>query len=180
MSILTQSALAQSTAAAGLDLTAELIVSIPLGCSFAEYQGTRATLEAEGVIPAGTKWPDAFNDLVWEDGTFEYWLRRKRPEGIKGPRKNFLSVDWWMFRCDPIQRKSHETVAIEKKSKELADEIHRHSPKGKEEWNKQWFASLEAQRDDRFQDFIALIPGATKPKRSRRPTRSARPQGAQA
>lgn len=162
---LTQSAFAQSPASAGLDLLSEIIVCLPFR-GIAEYQGTRAALELEGIIPAGTKWPDGFNDLCWEDGKFRYWIRRKRPEGVKGPRKQFLDVDWWMLRCDPVNAKSRGAEDIERKSKELADEIYRQSIKGRSAIAAQFKAYWKAQDDEKFQAFKSLIAGINRPKRA--------------
>lgn len=63
-----------------LDPSAELVVCTPYS-DIVEYQGTRATLEAEGVIPADADWPEGFNDLHWEDDQYRYWLccERGRP-----------------------------------------------------------------------------------------------------
>jgi hypothetical protein len=166
--IITQSTFAQSPAAAGLDFSLEVIVCTP-HTEIAEYQGTRAALEAEGVIPQGTKWPEGFEDLRWRDEKFKYWLRRIRPEGAKGPRKQFADFDWWMFRFDPINRKGPGELHVERKAKELADLIYRQSPKGRDEWSKQFDRYWKAKGDDKFQAFKALIPGAVAPSRGRKP-----------
>jgi hypothetical protein len=165
---LAQSAFAQSPASAGLDLSKEIIVCLPFR-GIAEYQGTRAALEAEGIIPSDTKWPDGFGDLHWEDDKFKYWIRRLRPEGVKGPRKQFLGVDWWMLRCSPVNGMSRDAEAIELKAKALADEIYRQTPKYREECNKEWDAYSKARDDDKFQAFKSLIAGITRHKRGRRP-----------
>lgn len=179
MGYLDQSAFAQSPASTGLNLSTEIIVCTPHG-EIAEYQGTRAALEAEGVIPDGTEWPEGFDSLHWEDGSFNYWLRRERPEGIKGPRKQFLTVDWWMFRCNPATTKSFEAKAIERKAQALKDEIYRQSTKAQEERNKQWNAYWIARKDEEFQAFKAIIPGLVRPKRSRRQKTVEQSQGAAA
>ena len=137
-----------------LDPSAELVVRTPYS-DIAEYQGTRATLEAEGVIPAGTDWPEGFNDLRWQDSKFYYWLRRERPEGRKGPRREFLSVDWWMFRCDPLEADSIEANTIKRKAKDLADTIHRVSAKGQAESSAHWHRCYKARNDKPFQAFKA-------------------------
>ena len=150
--------------------TQEIIVCTP--CSdIAEYQGTRAALEAEGVIPAGTKWPEGFDDLRWEDGRLRYCLHRQRPEGAKGPRKQFLGVDWWILRFDTLKNETIESIktrTVKRKTKELADFVYSLSAKGEAESRKQWKRYLEAERDERFQEFKALIPGIIRPKRGRK------------
>ena len=39
-----------------------------------EFQGTRAILDAEGIVPANIKWPEGYDDLRWDEGKFEYWI----------------------------------------------------------------------------------------------------------
>lgn len=170
-SVIAQSIFAQSSAATGLDFSTEIIVST-VDCLIAEYQGTRAAIEAEGVIPMGTKWPEGFDDLFWEDDHLRYWLRRKRPEGTKGPRKQFFEVDWWMLRFDPLAG-SLADRRLQMKSKELADTIYKLSDKGKKEHHKQWGLFWEATNDQKFQAFKALIPGVAEPKRTRKPKEAA-------
>lgn len=138
----------------GLDSSTELVVCTP-DSDILEYQGTRATLETEGFIPAGTDWPEGFNDLHWDDGKFRYWLRRKRPEGQKGPRRQLINVDWWMLRCDPLNAKPFEVRNVERKAKELADTIYCNSAKGKAEWRRQWNLYFESKKDKAFQSFKA-------------------------
>lgn len=166
-SVIAQSALAQSPAAAGLDLSRELIVVAIPDIYLTEYQGTRAALEAEGVIPSSTKWPTGFDDLHWDDGRLRYWLRRQRPEGVKGARNSLLNIDWWMLRCDPCSS-SPEILSVERKAKELAAARFLASPEGAEVKSRRWNAWLEARTDDKFQAFKALIPGLIRPKRGRR------------
>jgi hypothetical protein len=155
--------IAQSPAAAGLDLSTEIIVVCMTYPDIAEYQGTRSALEAEGVIPADTKWPEAFDYLKWNDGKFEYFLRRERPNGIKGTRKQLMDVDWWMVRCDPLNAKNVNVRNVELKAKELADIIHNQSAKGFAEWKEQCNRKWEAEEDKKFQAFKALIPGVNHP-----------------
>lgn len=137
-----------------LDPSTELVVCTPYN-DIAEYQGTRATLEAEGVIPVGTDWPEGFSYLRWEDGRFRYWLRRERPKGRKGPRRQFLTVDWWMFRCDPLETGSIDAHNVRRKAKELADAIHRASAKGQAEITAHYHRYFKALDDMPFQAFKA-------------------------
>lgn len=146
----------------------EIIVRTPYS-DIAEYQGTRAALEAEGVIPAGIKWPESFDEMHWEDDKLGYWLHRERPEGVKGPRKQFLDVDWWVLRFKPLKTESFAARIVKRKAKELADTIYIHSAKGQAERSKHWACYWEAERDEKFQAFKALIPGIIRPKRGRKP-----------
>jgi len=157
-------------AAAGLDLAAEIIACTPYS-NIVEYIGTWAALESEGLIPSGTTWPESFNDLQWESGSSRYWLRRQRPEGVKGPRKLFVEVDWWCLRIDPVCQESVADQAIRKKAKALADEIYRQSAEGKREWFEMWRRHDESRKDAAFQAFKARIPGLVLPRRCRKAVR---------
>lgn len=81
-------------AAAPVSLPTELIVilSVP---GVAHFYGTRAMLEAEGVLPLAMLWPSGFNCARWTAGRFKFVLCRTRPRGAKGPRSAFADVDWW-------------------------------------------------------------------------------------
>lgn len=176
MEHIAHSAFAQYPAASGIDISSEIIVCTPYS-DIAEYQGTRAALEAEGVIPAGTKWPEGFNTRSWNDDKFSYWLHRERPKGVNGPRKQFLDIDWWMFRCDPLNVKSVNARIVECKAKELADTIYRCSPQGEAAWFAQWDRYQQSTKDVAFQAFKALIPGLIQPKRGRRTKSAEQSQG---
>lgn len=176
MEHIAQSTFAQYPAASGLDLSLEIIVCTPYS-DIAEYQGTRAALEAEGVIPACIKWPEGFNTRRWNDDKFSYWLHRERPKGVNGPRKQFLDIDWWMFRCDPLNVKSVNARIVECKAKELADTIYRCSPQGEAAWFAQWDRYQQSTKDVAFQAFKALIPGLIQPKRRHRTKGTEQSQG---
>ena len=167
-SILPQSIFAQYPASTGLDLSQEIIVCTPYH-NITEYQGTRSALEAEGVIPAGAEWPKGFIEATWEDKNARYSLHRKKPDGVKIPRKQCSNVDWWVFRCYPATAKSYGEMDLERKKKELAKDAYRMSSQGEIEWIKQYRAYREAQKDEIFQAFKALIPGVNRPKRGRKP-----------
>ncbi len=162
-----------------LDPSTEIVVCTP-SFDIAEYQGTRAALEAEGVIPAGTDWPKGFDTLYWGDAKFSYWLRRTRPEGHNGPRKQFMHVDWWMLRCDPVNMPSHFVRTAKRIEKELADYVLRHSREGMAAWGRQFDRYLEAKKDEKFQAFKSLIPGIQRPKRGRRTMNAGQLQGSSA
>ena len=77
-----------------------IVILNPYNLDFSELLGTRAMLEAERIIPKGTDWPQGYDDLRWQAGQFDYWLRRRRPPGAKGPRKQFIDCDWFCLRWE--------------------------------------------------------------------------------
>ncbi len=149
-------------------LKGEIIIRIcPLDLDFWECQGTRAQLEAEGVIPNGTDWLKS--DIQWVSENFRYWLWRTRPSGIKGTIKQSAEWDWWTLRCSLNDGVPYELRRIEKKKKMLKDEIYRYSPQGQAEWTANYMRAMEAEKDQDFQKFKALIPGCIRKKRGRNP-----------
>lgn len=146
----------------------DLIITLnPYGFDFAEFNGPRALLEAEGLIPKGTDWPKGYNNQSWQDGNFDYTLGRCRPPGAKGPRRDFVTVDWFCLRQTRKNALSWEALKIRRKSQELCEAVYRASPKGKAEWDAQWNRYWAAKNDDRFQAFKATIPGLVAKKRGR-------------
>lgn len=136
----------------------EMIVIIDYkGLDITEYHGTKAMLESEGIIPEGFEWPEGHNDVYWKDDQFNYWLRRHRPEGAKGSRKQFANVDWFQLRWDlidanPLRRQ------IARKVKELKNLVYLHSSKGSAENQSCWERYWKAKYDKQFQAFKAKIP----------------------
>ena len=161
-----------------LSLCDELIVIInPYRRAFSEFVGSRATLEAEGIIPAGTTWPNEFDYVYWQDEQFDYRLCRQRPDGAKGPRRNFANCDHWCVRWELIHAPSQEERNIMLKAQALRDEIYRQSAQGRAEQSKCWSRYFEAAADKQFQAFKALVPGLVRPKRGRRSKRTEQSQG---
>lgn len=141
----------------------DLVVCIRDELGFVEYHGTRAQIEAEGIIPEGLAWPDGYDDLRWQSGKFNFWLCRRRPNGAKGPRKAFIDCDWWHIRWD-VSDEAMCDVWIKVKAKELSEAIYRASP----EWGALCNRAWEARQDTQFQNFKARIPGAIRTRRGRR------------
>ncbi|MDN7906229.1 hypothetical protein QZM18_19215 [Burkholderia diffusa] len=135
------------------------IVIRPHNLHFCEYIGTRLQLEAEGIIPSGTKWPDGFREIRWRANDLYFSLRRERPEGVKGPRRSFFDCDNWRLRIEPENRsESERAYLIAEKAKELHDLIRI----GSNEWRTELYKShgtfVAAKNDRGFQAFKALIP----------------------
>lgn len=156
-------------AADGIDLCAEVVVRTP-GVDAIQYQGTRAALEAEGVIPDDMEWPKGFTQLRWEDESYRYRLTRRRPEGVKGPRKDFLTVDWWAIHFSPKRAREFMARRIELKVQEMQELVYQASKEGRAERNQHWHRYFAAKNDERFQAAMASIPGVLPPARRRRTT----------
>ena len=146
----------------------DLIVIIkPMDLDFAEFIGTRAMLEAEGLIPKGTAWPQGYADLRWQAGRFKFWLNRQRPAGAKGLRSAFVDVDWFCLRQELAHGPSHAEREITQATKELEDVIYRRSARGQAEWSARWNRYFETRQDAAFQAFKATIPALAQRKRGR-------------
>lgn len=150
----------------------ELVIELDADIGFCRFVGTRAQLEAEGLIPHAMLWPQGFEFHHWQAGPNDFMLRRHRPAGAKGPRKAFLDVDHWMLCVDLINREHWADRQIRLKAKDLASTIHRASARGQAEWMEQCHALHAARRDPAFCAFKALIPGVDRPARGRRAKRS--------
>lgn len=53
----------------------ELTILLDPRLGGASYFGTRAQIEAEGMVPATTEWPKGFDVVRWSAGDNEFWLR---------------------------------------------------------------------------------------------------------
>ncbi|HEX5687378.1 MAG TPA: hypothetical protein VFY73_25460 [Ideonella sp.] len=138
----------------------------PSRLDFWEFEGTRAQIEAENVIPPGTEWPEGTQYKQFEVGRFRYWIRRTRPGDIKGPMTVWTSGDWWRLRCELISSRERAALRILDKERELAEVLYRQTPAGQSEWFAQCNRSLKADRDQAFQAFKAtFIPQRKKPGR---------------
>lgn len=149
----------------------------PYGLEFWEFLGSRAQLEAEGAIPAGTPWPDGIAGHRWQDGALSFWLRRTRPPGFKGPRKLWLQGDQWALRCSFNSGLSYLELVAQRKQRELAALQARLTPSGQCAHNALLRRYWQASDDAAFRHFKSLVPGLLPPKRGRKPSSS--PKGAQ-
>jgi hypothetical protein len=138
---------------------------------WAQFTGSAAQLQAEGLIPHGFEWPRATADKRWEANGFTYSLQRRRPEGHKGPMRSWLEVDNWCVRVEVPGHDYHWRVRrdLERKAEELRAEYCRHTAAGAREWNAAWRRYWQTVEDKRFQAFKALVPGLVPPKRGRKP-----------
>lgn len=130
-----------------------------------EIVGTRAMLEAEGIIPAGMPWPEGFDERCIESGKFTYWLRRRRPDGAKGPRRDFLECDWWTVRWILTTDIPWHVRDLKQKKKALSDALYFQSPAFFAKIERQMKAAHAMKCDKAFQQFLTLIPALNPPAR---------------
>ena len=135
---------------------------------FAQYTGTRAQLEAEGLIPKDFEWPRVAADAHWEAEVLDYGLRRVRPDDFRGPMRGWLVLDNWQVRVSVVGRDRawHDRRDIERQRDELTEAIYRQTPSGRYQWEKDWGIYWKAREDKAFQQFKALVvPERKKPGR---------------
>jgi hypothetical protein len=133
---------------------------------WAGYRGSRAQLEAERIIPEGTEWPVGKDSVQWQSGQFRFWLRRCRPEGMKGPARLWLEGDYWLLRIDRSGESAWDRV-LRRKTRELEEVLYSRSEEGQRHFSETW-KRYRATRDDRhYQAFRALIPALSGADRGR-------------
>lgn len=131
------------------------------------YEGTRAQLEVEGIIPEGTKWPVGKNSVDWEANELAFYLRRCRPCDMKGPMKLWLEGDFWRLSFSP-RGHSHMDGVIKGKARELREMLCRETEQGHRLRSDLWRRAESAGNDEKFQAFLAAIPALAEPERHRR------------
>ena len=139
-------------------VASDLIIEI-LPRDSVEWIGTRAQLEAEGLVPPQTVWPDRDRWVGWTTPWFEFWLRRTRPLGMKGPKRLWVQSDWWALRQTLLadRGKGHWPAVIYEKKCELEALVWSQSEQGRQ-YTERW---KKAQADEVFQAFKhRLIFGA--------------------
>lgn len=158
-----------------------VVIIRPHELDFSEYRGSRAQLEAEGIVPAGTEWPEGGRCVKWEQGLLRFSLGRTRPEGMKGPMKVWLEGDYWNLRWERKVQPHWGTVAIRKKKAELAKEVYRQSYEGQRAHQALWDSYWKAHSDKAFQAFKnTFVPQRKKPGRPAKSSTPEQSQGASA
>jgi hypothetical protein len=144
-----------------------LILIDVMGLDFTEFHGTRAQLEAEGLIPEGTVWPNAYRRHQWASGKLLFILCRHRPEGETAPKKQFIDCDWWHLRQELLNPPRSEAREVMRKTAELAAALYLNTAAGRAASAANWSRYWSAENDQQFQSFKAKIPGLIPPKRGR-------------
>jgi hypothetical protein len=149
---------------------------------WAHYIGTRMQLEAEGIIPGEPCWPDGFTRADKEANGIHFTLKRERPEGAKGPLRDFIDCDNWCLTMRRVDAEPWDARQIRLKAKELQDMVYRQTRAWSDECDRRHKLYYTAQEDEKFQAFKALIPGLIPPPkpRGRRPKSATQSQGGDA
>lgn len=127
------------------------------GQRFCEYRGTRLQLEAEGIIPPGTKWQDGFNSSVtWAVNGISFSLFRVRPRGAKGPRRQFYDCDCWCLRIMREEKAGHD-YALEEQKKKLREMLYHRSPEAAVKRSKEYKKICAAREDAAFQRYFSTL-----------------------
>ena len=143
----------------------ELLITIwPRDC--VRWEGTRAQLIAEGLIPVDLGWPTGRSDVEFRIGRFDYWLSRCRPPGMKGPLREWVNGDHWRLdrRLTATRGQGCYAERIYQAQQDLAREVFNQPPEGFEQARR----ALEAACDKAFQRFRMAVPGLGRGKTGRR------------
>lgn len=139
--------------------------------AWVRWKGSRAQLEAEGLIPEGTDWPARAGSVSWTAGRYAYQLNRCRPDGLKGPMRQWIEGDYWSVTSSVVGREdSCFDLDVKRKARELEGAIYRASVAGRLELDAQWDRLREARRDKAFQCLKDLLVPA--PKKHGRPAKA--------
>ncbi|MFX1675865.1 hypothetical protein PWR63_27030 [Paraburkholderia sp. A2WS-5] len=130
-----------------------------------EVLGTMEQLAAESLIPDGLEWPAGFTHRIWSDGKFEWWLRRQRPAGARGPRRFYAEFDYWRLRSTVCGRSMN--IAQAQWMRREADKIAAIGSWTRED-EMQLHAAARAHRDAAFQQFKQLVPALADLSKKRR------------
>jgi hypothetical protein len=130
-----------------------------------DFEGTAAQLTAEGLLPSDFEWPPEDRHECWTVNGVGYEVFRRRPSGHKGPKRSWLGLDNWCLRIkvsDPTGCRRQQRV-IERKARELQDEIFSQSLQGAREREIRFARHAIACQDKAFQAFKAgLLPSRRK------------------
>jgi hypothetical protein len=123
--------------------------------SYDDWRGTRAQLQATGLIPSGIEWPSRTGCVRWHADGFCFWLQRYEPDGsIRSTMRRMNEDCWQVRRVKPHPRYNFLAAARER---ELIDELlvlrFLSTPAG----GALWVKYVKALRDARFQVFKAKV-----------------------
>lgn len=119
--------------------------------------GTRAALEAEGLVPPDTQWPQGRKVVQWQAWPFQWTLSRTRPEGLKGPQSLWIDGDWWVLASSPADKTMYFDRQMQLMQAEMLYEWRRRTWGGHCELAAHRQAYRAARGDNAFQRFKAGV-----------------------
>jgi hypothetical protein len=134
--------------------------------SYDDWRGTRAQLQATGLIPSSIEWPSGPMCVRWRSDGFFFWLQRWRPDRSLRPTIRGMKPDCWQLRrIKPHPRYNFLAAARER---ELIDELLMLRFIFTQAGGTLWGKYIKALRDVRFQAFkVKLMPAVKRPGRKR-------------
>lgn len=153
----------------------ELPIVVDRTLAYACHIGTRAHLEAEGVIPAGIEWRRGYRSIFWDENGISFALQRERPKGAKGPRREFEDCDNWCLRMHAVGR-DHRDSYIRTKARELREALFAQTAEGKRRQSL-YYATIEDEGFQAFRDKVTALAELEKPKSRRRRAEQASGEG---
>jgi hypothetical protein len=151
-------------AAAPVTSADALTINILPDTGWATYRGSRAQLEAEGVIPSTFLWPDGWCLTHWTAGPNRFRLLRVRPPKAKGSRKELAACDYWQLTIDVVDKPNFADLQIWQQARALKDAIYRTTPAGIASINALVKSCLAAKCDSAFQAAMAQCLPTTRRK----------------
>lgn len=140
----------------------DLIVTI-IGARRVSFTGTRAQIEAEGLLSDAFRWPSG-GRLYWSSGWFEFKLTRERPPGQS---KRNPEVDWWTLQRDCRDCRQLAAQDLQRATDNLADALFALTPEGQAADAASEGLLSSAGADRSFQallaDMVPPTPRATTP-----------------
>lgn len=139
----------------------ELTITMDFRHGWCDYVGTKAAIEAEGVVPRDIEWPEGFQEIGWILDGLTFRLKRQRPKGVKGPRSAFKDCDNWALYW------RYDSFGSDERQAALA-ELHRDeavfyaTPQGLDRAKRDHVLYCQAGRDKPFQDFLKLVVGGAR------------------
>ena len=145
-----------SISAAIADVKQELRIKVaPDSHSPTYFEGTRAQLEAEGLVPPGLEWPARAYRTFWQDEGFFCLLCRQRPAGMKGPMKAWIEGDNWVLSRRPTQHGLVQSSVMQRNK--VDGESYNQSSSGRIRPSAVREAQCRAADDEAYQRFKALL-----------------------
>ncbi|MDZ5457895.1 hypothetical protein [Azohydromonas lata] len=148
----------------------ELRIELPRLSRIAYFEGTRAQIEGDGLVPPGVAWPKGREHATWKRGGAYFNLFRIKPAGFPGRASEWAACDSWRLAVRNFE--SHADAEVCRLRRELEAATYKASSTGRLAAARQAERAHRAAADAGFQAFMgAVLPPSIK----REPARRGRP-----